>query len=251
MRLKFISLNIWLGGILMKEAIEFLREQDADIVALQEVYNSTDASKEARFRTWEILRQELGYQYDAFHAAYFDTYENLNADIGNAVLSKFPITNSRGVFFDVPYGEAQSHISADPEGSPRNMAHAQIDWHDKELNVYSWHGIWGRDGHDNPRRIAMADMIVAEVKGKTGVIVAGDSNMNPDTEAAAHIGGALTDVFGTSRVTSFNMRRKENPAFGTAVVDLLYISPDLTCMQAETLDVDVSDHLPIVATIEA
>lgn len=254
MTLKLISLNVWLGGKLMDQMLEFLKQENADIVVLQEVYNGHDKVREPRFRTMEILRQELQYPYDAFHAKFFDVYEGINTDQGNAVLSKFPIKSSRPIFFNQLYGEAKSDIATALE-VPSGMIHACIDWpfdsaQGKELNVYGWHGMWGTDGRDNPQRLAMADMIVKEVINKPGIILVGDSNMNPDTESAARIGRVLTDVFGTSRTTSFNMLHKTNPAFATAVVDLLYISPDITVTKAECLDIDVSDHLPIMATIE-
>jgi endonuclease/exonuclease/phosphatase family metal-dependent hydrolase len=60
----------------------------------------------------------------------------------------------------------------------------------------------------------------------------------------------LTSVFGNSLTTTFNMRRKENPGYATAAVDLMYISNDLRVTGKDCPDVDISDHLPLVVTLE-
>ena len=42
MKIKVLTLNVWHGGRLWDEMIEFLVKEDADLLLLQEVYNDTD-----------------------------------------------------------------------------------------------------------------------------------------------------------------------------------------------------------------
>jgi len=59
----------------------------------------------------------------------------------------------------------------------------------------------------------------------------------------------LTNIFGNELKTSFNMRRKDNPGYATACVDMLFVSSDIKVMDKVCPDVDISDHLPLVATL--
>jgi endonuclease/exonuclease/phosphatase family metal-dependent hydrolase len=60
----------------------------------------------------------------------------------------------------------------------------------------------------------------------------------------------LTSVFGNNLKSTFNMRRKDNPGYATAAVDMLFVSPNIRIVNSECSDVDISDHLPVIATLE-
>lgn len=247
MTFKYLSINVWFGGKLWDAMVDFLKHEDADIVALQEVYGGEDPKLEKRLRTLHALQQELPYPHVAFASANIDT--KLNLPWGNAILSKFPITKHEAIFFDVPFGEREMKIE-NAEYAPRNMLHAAIDLGSATLNVFSLHGIWGKDGDDNPRRLAMSDTIIAYTKQLPRVILSGDSNVKENTETVRKLECHLHNVFKGERATSFNMRIKTDQNFAHAVVDHLLVSPDLTVIEHHQPDIDASDHLPMVATIE-
>lgn len=247
MTFKYLSINVWLGGKQWDDLVAFLKQEDADIVALQEVYNSKDPKLEKCFRTMQALNQELRYPHTAFAVAMIDSEYNL--PWGNAVLSKFPITKQEAIFFDVPFGEREMKIE-NAEHAPRNMLHAAIDANGTTLNIFSIHGIWGYDGDDNPRRLAMSDTIIQHTKNLPHVILSGDFNVKENTETIKNLEPCLKNVFKGERTTSFNMRIKTDQRLATAVVDHLLVSPDLRVIEHRQPDVDASDHLPMVAAIE-
>ena len=249
MTFKYLSINAWLGGKLWDNLVNFLKQEDADIVALQEVYDGEDPKLEKRLRTLGALKQELPYPYVAFAPSMIDTRDNLNLPWGNAVLSKFPITAERAIFFDIPFGEGKTTIET-AEQTPRNMLHTTIAMNNTTLNVFSIHGIWGKDGDDNPRRLAMSDTIIKHIQNKPRVMISGDFNVKENTKTVAKLEKHLYNVFKGERTTSFNMNAKTDPKFATAVVDHLLISNDLTVQEHHQPDVNVSDHLPLIATIE-
>lgn len=247
MTFKYLSINVWLGGKRWDDLVAFLKQEDADIVALQEVYGGEDPKLEKRLRTIHALKQEMPYPYSAFAPAMIDS--KLNLPWGNAVLSKFPITKQEAIFFDVPFGEREIKIE-NAEHAPRNMIHTTIDAHGAALNVFSIHGIWGEDGDDNPRRLAMSDTIIKHTQKLPHVIISGDFNVKEHTETVRNLEHHLHNVFKGERVTSFNMRIKKDKKFATAVVDHLLVSPDLHITEHHQPDVDASDHLPLIATLE-
>ncbi len=57
MEIKIICLNLWNGGNLFDGIIDFLQQEDADIICLQEVYNASDAQLPKRYRSIETLQE--------------------------------------------------------------------------------------------------------------------------------------------------------------------------------------------------
>jgi len=163
------------------------------------------------------------------------------AEMGNGVLSKFPVKASGTVFYDVPY-DTNFVDKADFTQAPRNLQHACVEVGGNVVNVFNTQGIWGLDGYDNERRLNMARMIAKEIGDKKNVVLAGDFNVKEGTETVAVIENRLLNVFKGELKSSFNMKWKVNPNFATAVVDMVFISQDIK--------VNVSDHRPLVAVLE-
>ncbi len=46
------------------------------------------------------------------------------------------------------------------------------------------------------------------------------------------------------------MRRKKDPGYATSAVDVVYVSPEIKIISRDCPNVDISDHLPLVATLD-
>src|SRR6185295_10315208 len=91
--LKLIQLNIWQGKILIAVS-RFLKEQDADIVCLQEVFSSDGQIPPLdMLSSLEILQKRLSYPYVYYEPAFSFTVSGLKVRMGNAILSKFPLSH--------------------------------------------------------------------------------------------------------------------------------------------------------------
>jgi endonuclease/exonuclease/phosphatase family metal-dependent hydrolase len=107
------------------------------------------------------------------------------------------------------------------------------------------------------QRKAMCQTIAETAASKHSLVFCGDTNLNPTNHAIAPIDALLTPVFAKDELlTSFNLNHKDLvnfPGYATAVVDLMYVSDDIRVIahSAPADDsADVSDHLPLVATLE-
>lgn len=251
MRLKFVCLNLWLGGKLFPQIINFLNQEKPDILVAQEVYNAKIPGREDRFYSTEILKKNCGFSFDFFSPACIDVRPEGKIENGNVILSKFPITKTKTVFFDVPFGERTDvEGGSDYSMTPRNLQCAEIQFDKKKLNVFNTQGIWGLDGADNERRLKMSETIVNEVGNLENVILAGDFNLKPNTKTIENIGNHLRNVFQNELSTTFNMKQKTNPGYATAVVDMIFTSNDLKVIDKKCPQVDISDHLPLVVTFD-
>jgi len=250
MQVKILCLNLWQGGNLLDEILAFLQEEKPDILLLQEVYNGHTTSWNRKFCSMDILREALSYPFESFAPAFLERTEFGKVDQGNAILSRFPILDTQIFFYDKPYAEREDTREYF-EITPRNLQRAKIDINGRTIQVFNTQGVWGEDGNDNPRRLKMAQTIVEATAPYKGVVLAGDFNVQENTKSVEQIETHLVNVFANDpRITSFNMKHKTNPGFATAVVDLMFVSPDLHVKQAQQYDADVSDHLALSMMIE-
>lgn len=246
---KIISLNLWHGGRLLPDILNFLKSEDADIVVLQEVYASEDRKLPARFRSLEALKP-LGYPYQDFVPAYSNRLDEGLVPEGTAVLSKFPVTAR---WARTMIESSKDEYTDTPDNYPilpRILQGVRLDTPGGELNVYNLHGVWDLAGDRySPERQKMAEVIINEIKDKTNVILAGDSNASMGNRMFDDIGKHLKNAFEPVPRSTFNMRRKTDHGYATAAVDIIYASSALNVLSATCPDVDVSDHRPLVATL--
>ncbi len=170
---------------------------------------------------------------------------------GNAIFSRFPIKNSRSVFYNRPYVSVSN--DSDPSMRhlyPKNLQHVEFKISRTSVNIFNTHGIVGPDRRDSPRRLEMAKTIIHEIGNSKNVILAGDFNVQPDTKTVQMIEGKLASVFGDELKTSYNMSRKTDPHYAMGVVDMIFVSRSIKVLEHYCPIVDISDHLPLVAILD-
>jgi endonuclease/exonuclease/phosphatase family metal-dependent hydrolase len=254
MKIKIISLNLWQGGKLFPEIVEFLQHQQADIIALQEVYDGRDSGLADNYRSMERLTEHLRYPYSNFAQGYTESLPQGKVPHGNAVLTKFPIAKHKLIQMTGPAKEDFEYKDI-PEHwplLPSPLQHVQLVASESHtINVFNMHGVWDLDGDNySAKRKQMSEMIITETSQVPNVIVTGDSNAKSSNKAMRDIEAHLKPVFGQELSTTFNMRRKTNPGYAIAAVDLMYVSSEFYVLSYECPDVDVSDHLPLVVSLE-
>jgi endonuclease/exonuclease/phosphatase family metal-dependent hydrolase len=253
MKLKVMSLNMWHGGYLWDAAVEFIKSEDADILLLQEAYDGHDPSTERRFRMMDEFNSLLGYEYSDFAKVMNYVTPEGSFPHGNAIFTKFPITSRSFSYFTEP-SPGRDEYEDIPENwpiLPSVLQHVELDTLAGTVDVFNMHGVWDLDGDSySQNRQKMRDVILDDIADKKNVIVAGDSNAKASNRAMRELEPQLKRVFGQELKSTFNMRRKDNPGYATAAVDLIFVSPNIEVLDKSCPDVDVSDHLPVIATLE-
>lgn len=244
MRVKLINLNTWQGGkFLWDNIIQYLKDEQPDIVMLQEVFASEEENVAPYLKTLESLQEIFNFPYSEYSLeAIFDNGEEI-APMGNAILSKFPLSDKQVIWIN---GTAPTTMDNNDRGSipnfPRNILHCQIDINSQTYNLMTTHGVWAPDSIETDLQKAMGKRISEYVNGKPNVILTGDFNVNENTEAIYSIEQHLTNLFKDERDCSFNMKHKTKPGYATAVVDFIFTSPNITVLEHRTSEADVSDH---------
>lgn len=253
MTIQICDLNLWNGGRLFEPMLEFVRDQQADIYLLQEAYDGRRTDVDKRFQTTALLKQALPEYHHLFGPCYLDDRpEEGKIEDGQLIISRWPITKSEMIWFDVGYGEYSNDAITDFRQFPAGVQKAEVAVDGKHLTLLNVHGPWDLDGLANTKRRArMAEVLLENLGANT--IMSGDFNCQPATDAIRAIESKLTNVFKDMATTTFNIRRKDLekfPGYASAVVDFMFVSPNINIVNKEIIDADVSDHLPLVATLE-
>jgi len=234
----------------MDSLLDFLKEEKPDIVTTQETFNEHDPSLPRFLRTVDLIKETCGLGYDFFDPTFKNLVRGYKSDRGNAIISRFPIEQTSSVLLGgVPGEYAEGDFSTYPIW-PKKLQRAQIKLNGQELNVYNLQGIWGTDGKDTEERLTVSQKIIDEVKDKPRTILAGDFNVDQKAKSMTDIEKYLTNVFKDELISSFNMRRKTSPGYASAVVDFVFITPDMKVLSHNASDLDVSDHKPLICGFE-
>lgn len=243
MRLRLLSYNIHkcIGGVDRRYDPQRVRETIAhyepDIVLLQEV--DADVLRSNRDRQVDVLAELLGLR----HRVWFPTVAVRGGGAyGNAILSRFPVFDTRHIDLTVSGRKARSVLHA--KVRVRVPASSRV----RTLQVFNLHlGLLQTDRQRQLRRFLDSHPFV-HLHRRTPVVVGGDFN----------------DVYGTLGrqlllPAGFRTARGRPPRTFPAwaplrPLDALFVRGDLQVRRLHRGRTDVarraSDHLPLVADLE-
>lgn len=237
MRMRVVSWNIWLGKYL-PQVLDFLREQNADIVGLQELEADTTRDQAG------YIARELGYQH-----VFFPAFEGeVDTGKGEAVLSKFPILSSARHFLS-----PSVDYDGTPTTEPRIVAEATLSLGDSTLTVYSTHLAYAANFRPSQPRTVQAATLVSLVRSRRRVVLMGDLNALPESDVVHTLCSALTHADSNLSTPTFTMYPHEYEDHKTdeltARVDYIFTSPDIDVVDAGVGMSRGSNHLPVWAIL--
>lgn len=154
--------------------LETLRRVDADIICLQEVWETRSGASQPR-----ALAEALGYHYVAAAGLGLDIAEE---SLGNAVLSRWPIAQAHAQGLPAPEGldELRCVLRADIDG-PRGP-----------LQVFCTHLNWRLDqSHVRQQQLGAICKLIHETRAERSYppILCGDLNADPESDEIRRLTG--------------------------------------------------------------
>ncbi len=255
--MKLICLNVW-GGKLLNPLLDFLKKEaeTADIFCFQEVFDSP--AKGAIFADGAIanLYGELCKALPKFNGLFSKSEDghsiyglqvDANVSFGLSMfLKKSFIVDEEKDFFvhKTKSGGVESGYER-----PKILQHAILAMADKNLNIFNFHGLLD-SGHklDTPlrdRQFAAIRKIMDGCQGKK--ILWGDFNIRPDTKNIALLGEGMIDLIKIHKIPETrNYLYKGIAEYSDFISDYIFTSKDVAVKSFKVLDIEVSDHLPLV-----
>lgn len=270
MGLRIVSLNAW-GGKLHQPLMPYLAGVEADILCLQEVVRTPEATGGWMFyRDHDVELPQRANLFDEVaqilpdHQAFFSpTARGDLFDEGNRILSsEFGLsTHVRKTLPVISQLSDFIHGDFSPRGwgpHPRaRNAHAVrvYDYQgDKALTVVQLHGLRDPEGKgDTLARDAQADRLVELIdrirRPGEPLIVCGDFNLLPDSRTFAWLNAiGLTDLV-TSR--GFTDTRTSHYAKPGRYADYMLVSPEVEVAHFDVMTApEVSDHRALLLELE-
>jgi endonuclease/exonuclease/phosphatase family metal-dependent hydrolase len=176
-RLRVVTWNLWGRGGPWEARLAAigatLSALDPDLVALQEVWGDRSRNQAA------ILAGQLGFQH-----VYADRYTIDGVAVGNAILSRWPIT--RHEVRDLPAPVELEEL--------RNVIRGEVDGPRGSLEIFTTHLNWRFDQSDvrQEQVRTLARFVSENERQAVPPILAGDFNAVPDSEEIRMLTGRAT-----------------------------------------------------------
>ena len=216
---------------------QLVAETNADLVLLQEVDRGVERSRRVD-QPAELAR------LTGRHAAFGKALDYQGGHYGVAILSRWPLR--RDTLVHLPVEPVQTRSGGSHE--PRGVLHATIEAPGGLLEVLNTH--LDASGEDLYRRQEASQVVALAWELRGGgkrLLVGGDFNSTPDSPVQEMVrAGGLRDAWpgcGQGPGLSFpqNVPVKR--------IDYLFLTGDATCVRAEVLPSDASDHRGVLFVI--
>lgn len=259
------TLNIWAGRV-YEALIDHVQTQadTVDIFCFQEVYSSPELLY-TRGETWDggpglsqahrsraNIYQELERVLPSFRGIYHAAQSNADhlgytedqLGYGLATFTKHSVSLQE-------VGEVFVHRSKDSledndfSTLPRNIQYFRVPYHGGTLTIINFHGLWNGQGKgDSPARLTQSHKLRQFMESCPGpVIVCGDFNLLPDTQSFQIVAEGMRNLVEESGVHSTRSSFYQKPL---KFADYILVSPEVEVRSFQVLELEVSDHLPLL-----
>ncbi|EMS35034.1 Putative secreted protein [Mariniradius saccharolyticus AK6] len=239
--LTFLTFNIYhgenpyhAGESNLAEVAALIQKYQPDFVALQEVDSMTVRSASSQGGRKVDLAAELA-ELTGMHGYFAKAIDFSQGGYGEAILSKWPLEFST-ISLPTPMG-----------GEGRSMAFAKVEFSDGKEFIFA--GTHLCHEFEANRNAQTEEIIRQLLRHELPVVIAGDFNFEPNERAYGILSKDFLDAALLLNASPAATYPAEAP---TSRIDYFWISQDLrgTVISIEVLDVDFSDHRPILMKLK-
>ena len=241
MRFNVLQWNVWFKEDI-DNVIGVLREINPDVICLQEL--TQGYAEQSQDNTWEHIKHELGY-YGVHQTIPIvtDSDEWLQA---NAIFSRYPLHARQEEWLHEP------HNLDDPSDQFRGYLEAVVTIKGVQTTIGTAHmSFLNYEGDDDPELRKLLE-IRSRKRGK--YILTTDANAEPSSRRITELAQHLKHAGPPYSENTWTTKVHKTPEFEASALDWRYdyvfVSPDITVLDATIIDTDVSDHLPVLVTVD-
>lgn len=236
------------------EELQYIYEQDADVVCLEEFVTKKNKS----YLTMDDAKQFFGRKYPYMHTDFLKGGKNHN--LGLAIFSKYPLHNKTHIEYDSQSNNScrcDLHVEGDTirlivnHLESHRLSRTDLDFIPDTLStdaLYQKASILAQKlDKGNSHRANEVRAVRQEADASPyPVLLVGDFNDVPVSYAYRTIRGPLRDAYLDTHFLQRGHTFHVHPLMGIRI-DYILHSPFLLAEECEVLDVDYSDHKPLRA----
>ena len=247
---KFIQINIYKGQYL-DALMRFLKEQNPDFISMQEVTAGEMNLCDKNLDLFEYFKKELSL--NGVIDKVMKPVDSPNSYLGNAVFSKYKITNSKTLvlktfedFTLAKFNDFKSFVKF-----PRNLLSVKCDLDGQKIHAFSWHAAWTAPPTDTEETLRQAKEVAGFLKNLKEPFVLGcDMNAVIQGKTAGLINQSANNLMMNSGVLQTTHPKIHKIAPRGFLIDYIFTSSHFKLKKLEVPEVTISDHLPVVAELE-
>jgi endonuclease/exonuclease/phosphatase family metal-dependent hydrolase len=210
---------------------ELIKENDPDLVALQEVDVGTE--RIGGLHTMEYLAREL-----SMFMAFGKNLEFQGGEYGNGILSKYPLHSIENF-----------HIPPYDSGEQRGILKVVIDYKGQKLAFWNTHFDHREDDTERRESVRLIQTMIQQTD--IPVILAGDFNDTPESTALSELKTLFEDTWSTvknDKGFTFPANDPERRIDYVFIINSAYSFFMLKPEEARVISSPASDHLPLIVT---
>lgn len=257
--MKLVCLNLGIRISNTQKIIDFLKEEQADIVAAQEVTRHLSDNVYETFRTKADIEAALNTDYPhtffgpSWVADGFKKSDTVEQDFGGHIeqglelLSKYPITSGTNEFYYKHFEYMQDWSNWKNEDHGRSLLITTLNVNGKPLQIINLHGIWTKDKVGDVRTELQCKYIVeASKRHNIATIIAGDFNLVPSSPSLNIINQEFRNLITEYGYSSTRPDFNDGVDTGDNIVDYIFVNNLVSVNDFKVIKSDVSDHLPLM-----
>lgn len=260
--MKLVDLNISIKVDNNDKVIKFLKENESDIITLQEVMRGIDTEVFDRYNNSKILKKELPqYKYQFFGPVWVakchikkgiitKDFGGL-AEQGNEVFSKYPIIEANNIFYHKNYAEFVDVTNFRQTDHGRAVEQVILQVDKKQLQILNVHGIWNHEKKGDIRTDKQCEFLLKKALEKDiPTILVGDFNLNPKSHSINIINQQFTNLINAYDIKTTRPTVRDGLDTGDSVDDYIFVDNKIKVNNFQVLKTDVSDHYPLLLDFE-
>lgn len=253
--MKLVSLNVWHGRV-FDRLMDFIREysEDVDIFCFQEVFSSSVKHYKDKIMIANLL-ERISKALPDFQCIFSPNITGFDC---NAEAVDFDLEFGLAIFVrrsiklkthgSLPIHEFKRPLNNDWSNFPTILQHMTFVSGKKEFTICNFHGT-PRPGSklDSKLRLEQSNKIKEFIGGKTA-IVAGDFNLLPSTESIRILEDGMKNLIKEFKIerTRSDLNIVDGKIGDQMYADYVFTTKDVDVQDFQAIDVEVSDHLPLL-----
>lgn len=244
MNISVLQWNVWYKEN-VENITEFLRQNPADIITLQEMPIRHEDFKINESPSY--IAKDLGYNF--YHAEVpIEDPDGRKRVLANGVLSKFPITSGRFIWIKEPKGRGGYNDEF------RAYVEVTLEIEGKKLTVGTTHMSYTHKFGPNESKKAETDILLREIKKhRENYIFAGDLNALPDSYTVSSLSEIMRNAGPDANQKTWTTKPFSYNGFEANTLDwrldYIFTSKNIKALRSEIIKTGYSDHLPIRAEL--
>lgn len=247
-QIKLVTYNIWHGTHLEK-VIEFLRQERADIVCLQEAGTSGRGQKASEISIFDEIKAALGIP-GVFKNTFWGSEGQGKYNLGNALLTQRPVVDEREFYYERKLtGKVLEGGGKDRYNLPRVLLGQKLVLGERELWVFTGHHTITPEGGVTEHQLAATREVKRFLGDFDEYILCGDMNTPYGNKNYKMLSEGLTDWSEPPTPTLHPTIHKVG--YKGYHVDYVFAKGQgMKHLKTRIPVVAASDHLPVVVELE-